>query len=327
MIKTPLIAGFAALALGISAPVDVLADDYPNRPVRLLVGYSAGGTADVVARLLARDMSEALGQPVVVENKPGANGLIATNDLIRAKPDGYTILMASLSHAVNPILNPSQAAYNPITDITPVSLVATLPLVLTAAYDSPYAGVKELLAQAKAKPGTINYGSAGIGGSGHLAGAMLAQNSGTEMTHIPFKGNAPALNEVIAGRLSFMFYPTIGIEGQAQQKRVKVLAVGTEKRMDKFPDVPTLAEEGFEGFEETAIWLGVMAPAGTPKSIVDRLHGAIAAAMVKPAIKESLVSMGTIVVGSSPSEFAQFIKADNDRWTKVISAAGITASN
>lgn len=327
MIKTPLIAGIAAIALSVSAPADVLAEDYPSRPIRLLVGYSAGGTADVVSRLLAKEMTNSLGQPVVVENKPGANGLIATNELIRAEPDGYTILMASLSHAVNPILKPEQASYDPITGVTPVSLISTLPLVLTAAYDGPFTGVDDLLDQAKSDPGSVTYGSAGIGGSGHLAGAMLAQNAGAEMTHVPFQGNAPALNEVIAGRVSFMFYPTIGIEGQAKQKRVKVLAVGTENRMDKFPNAPTLAEEGFVGFEETAIWLGVLAPAGTPKLVVNRLHKAIASALVTPAVKERLVSLGTIVIGSSPTDFAKFLQADNDRWSQVISAAGIKVSN
>lgn len=322
--KRPLITALAALATWAAAPV--AADTYPSKPVTLLVGYAAGGTADVVARLLAKEMGESMGQSVVVENKAGANALIATNELLRAKPDGYTLLMASLSHVVNPILVPDQAKYDPVTGVTPISRVSTLPLVLATGYNGPYGAVKDLVEGARKDPGSITYGSAGVGGSGHLAGAMLAQHAGVEMTHVPFKGNAPALTEVIADRVSFMFYPTIGIDGQVKEKRVRVLAVGTKDRMDKFPGVPTLGEAGFPGFEETAIWLGVLAPAGTPEPVANRLHQEIMKALTKPEVKEKLASMGTITVGSTPAEFGQFLQADHDRWSKVIKAAGITAA-
>lgn len=316
------ILGFAAVI--IAAPIQA-AGDYPSQPVKFIVGYAAGGTADIVARVLAKEMSKSMGQAVVVENKAGANALIATNELMRSKPDGYTILMASLSHVVNPIIMPDQAGYDPLKDVTPISLVSTLPLVLVTGYDSPFKSLKDLLNSARNNPDHITFGSAGVGGSGHLAGAMLAQNANVNMVHVPFKGNAPALTEVIAGRVSFMFYPTIGIENQVKQKRIRVLAVATKTRMSEFPDAPTLAEEGFGGFEDTAIWLGVLARSGTPAAIADRLHREITRALAKPDVRDRLAAMGAITVGSTPAEFGEFLRADHVRWSRVIKAAGISS--
>jgi len=314
------------IAIGcIAAPGIQASAAYPDKPVKLIVGYAAGGTADVVARLLASEMTQSTGQPFVVENKAGANALIATNELLRAKPDGYTLLMASLSHVVNPILIPGQAGYHPTKDVTPISLVSTLPLVVTASHESRFSSVHDLASIASTNPGSVSYGSAGVGGSGHLAGAMLAQAANAEMMHVPFKGNAPALTEVIAGRVSFMFYPTIGIEGHVEQKRLRVLAVGTKERMPKFANVPTLNEAGFPGFEDTAIWLGILAPAGTPSQVADRLHQELMKTLAKPAVIEKLADLGTITVGSTPQEFSEFLDADLARWTRVIKAAGIAA--
>ncbi|NYT24387.1 tripartite tricarboxylate transporter substrate binding protein [Alcaligenaceae bacterium] len=299
------------------------AESFPSTPIRLIVGYSAGGTADVVARALAQEVSRSLEQPVVVENKAGANALIATNDILRAKPDGHTLLMASLSHVVNPILNPAQAAYDLVQDFSPISRVGVLPLVLTTGYESRFSSLADLIREARAHPGTVSYGSAGVGGSGHLAGAMLEQETGTTMLHAPFKGNAPALMEVIAERLSFMFYPTIGIAQQIEDKKIKVLGVANKQRLDQFPDVPTLEESGFPGFENTAIWLGVLAPKGTPDTIVERLHLEFSKALSVPALRARLQDMGVQPVVDTPREFEEFLNEDHDRWSGVVEKAGL----
>jgi len=300
------------------------ADAFPTQPVRLIVGYSAGGTADVVARVLAQEMGKSLGQPVVVENKAGANALIATNEILRAKPDGYTLLMASLSHVVNPILSPDRADYDPVADFSPISRAGVLPLVLTTSHGSRFASVADLVQEARAHPGTVSYGSAGVGGSGHLAGAMLEQETGTTMLHAPFKGNAPALLEVIAGRISFMFYPTIGIAQQIDEKRIRVLGVASQQRLAQFPDVPTLEEAGFPGFENTAIWLGILAPKATPGPVVDRLAQAVSKALSDPALKARIHDMGLQPIDNdTPQAFAKFLHEDHDRWSRVIQKAGL----
>jgi tripartite-type tricarboxylate transporter receptor subunit TctC len=198
----------------------VRAQAYPDKPVRLVVGYSAGGPTDVIARVIAQDMTASLGQSVVVENKTGANGLIGTMEVKKAAPDGYTVLMTTLSHNVNAILMADKKPYDPLADFAPVSLVCSLPLVLVAKGDSPANSVADLINQAKAQPGQVSYASAGNGGSAHLAAALLATLSKTQMTHVPFRGNAPALTEVMAGRVSFMFYPMVGISEQVAQKRL-----------------------------------------------------------------------------------------------------------
>ncbi|WP_158215282.1 Bug family tripartite tricarboxylate transporter substrate binding protein [Candidimonas nitroreducens] len=296
---------------------------YASRPIKLFVGYAAGGTADVVARMLAKEIGNSLGASVVVENKAGANALIATNELRRSKPDGYTILMASLSHVVNPVLHPKEAQYDPVRDFAPIAGVVTLPLVIVTSYNSPYQSVADLISVARKEPGHITFASAGVGGSGHLAGAMLAQSADVDMLHVPFNGNAPGLSEVIAGRVSFMFYPTIGIANRVQQKQVRVLAVATSERMADFPNVPTLQEIGYTGFERTAIWLGILAPKGTPKNIVKLLHQEVAKALHKPEVQRRLSSLGALTVNSDPAQFSQFLASDHARWSNVIQKAGI----
>nr|WP_278253207.1 tripartite tricarboxylate transporter substrate binding protein [Bordetella petrii] len=296
---------------------------FPAKPIRLIVGYSAGGTADVVARALAQEMGKSLGQPVVVENKAGANALIATNEILRAEPDGYTLLMASLSHVVNPILTPGQAGYDPVKDFSPISRVGVLPLVLATGHESRFHSLDDLIQQARAHPGTVSYGSAGVGGSGHLAGAMLEQATGTTMLHAPFKGNAPALLEVIAGRISFMFYPTIGIAQQISEKRIRALGVASKQRLPQFPGVPTLEEAGFPGFESTAIWLGLLAPKETPHAVVEQLSLAVSKALSASGLKARIQGMGVQPVDDTPQEFAKFLHEDHDRWRAVIQKAGL----
>lgn len=301
------------------------AEPYPAKPIRLVVGFAAGGPTDVIARILAQEMTVSMGQSVVVENKTGANALIATREVAHADSDGYTLLFASLSHNVNSLLLGAKAGYDPLVDFVPVSNAAVLPLIAVTAYASPEASLPELLKKARSQPGAVSFGSAGNGGSGHLAGALLGTLAKAEMTNVPFRGNGPALTEVMSGRVSFMFYPVVGIADFVAQKRVKVLAVGTPTRLAQFPDAPTMAESGFPGFEETAPWVGMLAPAKTSPAIVQRLYEEMKKVLDKPEVKERMRNLGAVTVGNSPAEFALFLKQDRERWERVIKSAGIKA--
>ena len=301
------------------------AQTFPVKPVKIVVGFSAGGPTDVIARILAQDMTATLGQTVLVENKAGAASMIATQEVKRATPDGYTLYMTTLTHSVNAILYADKKPYDPIADFTPVSLVCHLPLVMVSKGDSPFNTVTDVVNAAKAKPGEVTYASSGTGGSAHLAGALVEALSNTRMTHVPFKGNAPALTEVMAGRISFMFYPMVGIAEQVAQKRLKVLAVSTEKRHADFPGVPTMSESGFPGFEEYTQGLGIVGPAGLPAPVVNRLNEAIRASLAKPETAEKLKALGAITQASMPAEFRSFLVKDLERWARVIKAAGVKA--
>ena len=302
------------------------AQTFPTKPVKLVVGFSAGGPTDVIARIIAQDMTASFGQTVLVENKAGAASMIATQEVKRSAPDGYTLYVTTLTHSVNAILHADKKPYDPIADFTPITLVCHLPLVMVAKGDSPFNTAADVVKAAKAKPGEISYASSGNGGSAHLAGALVEALTGTKMLHVPFKGNAPALTEVMAGRISFMFYPMVGIAEQVAQKRLKVLAVSTEKRHPDYPNVPTMSESGFPGFEEYTQGLGVVGPAGLPAPVVSRLNEAIRASLVKPDTKEKLSKLGAITEGgSTPAEFRSFLAKDLERWERVIKAAGVKA--
>jgi len=302
------------------------AQTFPTKPVKLVVGFSAGGPTDVIARIIAQDMTASFGQTVLVENKAGAASMIATQEVKRSAPDGYTLYVTTLTHSVNAILHADKKPYDPIADFTPITLVCHLPLVMVAKGDSPFNTAADVVKTAKAKPGEVSYGSSGNGGSAHLAGALVEALTGTKMLHVPFKGNAPALTEVMAGRVSFMFYPMVGIAEQVAQKRLKVLAVSTEKRHPDYPNVPTMSESGFPGFEEYTQGLGVVGPAGLPAPVVSRLNEAIRASLVKSDTKEKLSKLGAITEGgSTPAEFRSFLAKDLERWERVIKAAGVKA--
>ena len=318
----------AALALAfLSAPVcaQTSAPNYPVRPVRFVVGFAAGGPTDVIARVIGQDMTAALGQTVVVENRAGANAQIATELVARATPDGHTLLFSSLSLLVNAILLESKARYDPFKDFMPISMAAVLPMVVVTGPSTKINTLQELLAAAKARPGAVTYGAPGHGGSGHLAGALLETLSGTRMTTIPFRGNAPALTDVMSGQVTFMFYPIIGIADQIAAKRLKALAIGTAKRHADFAEVPTMAEAGFPGFEETAPWVGLLAPTGTPAAIVERLSVDMRKSLAKPETIARLKGLGAITVGDTPGEYLKFLKKDYERWARVIKASGVKA--
>ncbi len=299
--------------------------DYPSQPIKMLIGFAAGGPTDVIGRLLAQHMTVSMGQSVVVENRSGANAMIATKEVAKARPDGYTTLFASLSYIVNPLLLKEKAEYDPLKDFVPITLAANLPLVLVTGFDSPFKTLDELINRAKSAPDTISYGSSGNGGSAHLAGAMLGTITQAKMLHVPFRGNAPALTEVMSGRVSFMFYPSIGIASLVADKRLRVLAVGSAQPLADFPGVPTMAASGFPGFEQTAPWVGLLAPAGTPAPIIARLNTEMLRALNQPEVQKRLIELGAISVGDAPVQFKSFLVGDLDRWAKVIAAAGITA--
>ena len=297
--------------------------DFPNKPIKFVVGYSTGGPTDVIARLVAQDVSVALGQPVVIENRVGANGNIATESVAAAAPDGYTILVNTLSLNVNAILGQGRVKYDPTRDFAPITLAVALPQYLIVGYDSPYKTLSDLLAKAKSAPQAVSYGSAGAGGSAHLAAELLAVRSHTQMLHVPFKGNAPAMTEVMAGRVDFMFYPMIGVGEREAQKQIRILASTTAKRHPDTPQVPTMAELGFPGFEEYVGPVGFVAPAGTPQPILDKLAAVIRGTLNKPAIEQRLKQLGSVVVASSPSEYRQWLKDDHSRWAQLIKTAHI----
>ena len=323
--KKLVLSAYVALSALLPVTASAQAAPYPTQPIKMLIGFAAGGPTDVIGRILAQHMTATLGQSVVVENRTGANSLIATREVAKAKPDGYTVLFASLSHNVNRLLLNEKAEYEPLGSFAPVSLVANLPLVVVTAYDSPYKTLQDLIAAAKSKPEAISYGSAGNGGSAHLAGALMATMTDSKMVHVPFRGNAPALTEVMAGRVSFMFYPMIGIAGQVADKRLRVLAVGSSKPMPDFPGVPTMDASGFPDFEQTAPWVGMLAPAGTPKAIVDQLNAALKKALAQPEIIKRMKDLGATPIGDTPEEFRAFLVKDSERWARVIKASGIKA--
>ena len=303
----------------------VHAQAYPTKPIKFIVGFAAGGPTDVIARVIAQDMTQTLRQSVVVENRAGANAIVATEFVAKAPADGYTLLFSSLSLLVNHALVDSKVNYDPFKDFAPVSNAANLPMVIVTSPQSPFNTMPELLALAKAKKGEISYGTSGHAGSSHLAGAMLENATGTEMINVPFKGNGPAMLEVMSGRVSFMFYPAVGIAEQVAAKRLKVLAIGTASPHPDFPGVPTLTSMGMKELEATAPWVGLLAPAGTPAAVVTRLAEEMRKSLAKPETRERMRQLGAVIIGDTPAEFASFLKRDYERWTQVIKASGVKA--
>lgn len=299
------------------------ADPYPNKPIELVVGYPAGGPTDVSARLIAQDLATGLGVPVVITNKVGAGSLIATQQVLRTKPDGYTFLFASLGHNINPLLMPDRAKYDPIKDFDLVTPVAVQPLVLVTAYDSKFSSLKELLAAARQAPESISYGSSGNGGVGHLGGELLAMQSGTKLLHVPFRGNSLALAEVMAGRISFMFYPSIGIAEQLASKRLKLLAIAPSNGLKDFPGAPTLASLGHPGFDDLAPWIGVIAPKGTPPEAIRLMSQKLNAVLANPVARKRIEDVGNSVTGGSPADFERQLASSTAAAEKVIKFANI----
>ena len=293
---------------------------YPTRPIKLLIGFAAGGPLDTYTRVLAQDMSAALGQNVVIENRAGASGQIATDAVAQAEPDGYTLLSTASTFIVNPILL-NKPKPDPLKDFVAVSHTAVLPTVLVVPQDSPVNSLQDLIKLARTS--NVSYASAGTGGPAHLAGALLAHSTSTTMTHIPFRGAAPGLAEVMAGRISFTFYTMSGLKEYVAAKRVKPIAITAATRHPDFPNVPTMTEAGIKGFDDVGAWFGIVAPAGTPAAIVTRLNSVIDKSLAKPEVRERLVGLGMVPVGGLPSVFKTFLEQDSVRWTALIKTADI----
>ncbi len=306
-----------------AAPMVAAAQTYPNSPIHLVVGFPPGGINDIAARIIGPKITASLGQTVVVENRAGAGGTIGADSVARAKPDGYTLLLGSVSNlAMAPSLYKS-LPYDPTKDFSPVALVAASPNILVVYPDFPVQSVKDLIALAKQKPGTINYASAGIGTSNHLTVELLKVMADIDLVHVPYKGDAPAITAVLAGQVPMMF-PTLPVAlPYIKAGKLRAIAVSSSKRSPLLPEVPTVAESG--GLPEFAvsIWVGVVAPPGTPKEIVDKLNAAIRQAVDLPDIREHLEALGADPASGTPEEFSAYIASETAQWLKVARAAKI----
>lgn len=311
--------GFTLAALA-GSPATA-AGAYPDKPVTLLIPYPPGGSADMLARPLSAILQARWGQPLVLEYKAGAGGTIATSQLARSKPDGYTLIMVLAAHAINPSLY-AKLPYDTRKDFAPVSLVATLPMLVSAPLSTPANNMSEVVAYAKSHPGELTFASAGPGNTSHLAGEMFKSATGINMLHVPYKGSGPAVVALLGGEVSMMFDSFSTSYPQVQSGKLKALAVTGEKRSPLLPNVPTVAESAVPGFVVNG-WYGVLAPAGTPAAIVDKLSADIAQALNDPALNRQLAAAGYEPVGSTPKEFAQYIDRELDRWGAAVKAAGV----
>ena len=312
------------LALLCALPLFAAAQAYPSKPIRFVVPYPAGGPLDTVARLLGQKVSESVKQPVIVENKAGAGGNIGADAVAKSPADGYTILMGAVAtHAINPTLY-AHIPYDPVRDFIPVTQVASTPNVLVVNPWVPATNVKEFIAYAKANPGKLNFGSGSTGSAGHLAGELFKTQAGVDMTHVPYKGAAPAMTDLIGGQIQLMFDNLASALAQVRAGKVRALAVTTAKRTALAPDLPTIDESGLPGFDINT-WFGIFVPANTPREIVDRLHDEFTRALAAPDVREKMLALGAEPAGSKPGEFAAYIRTEAEKYARVIKASGAKA--
>jgi tripartite-type tricarboxylate transporter receptor subunit TctC len=318
--------GVAVIALALAACIVAgpsHSQDYPSRPVRIVMGFGPGSSGDIMSRVLAQRMSQNLGQPFVVEGKPGANGQLGAKLVATSPKDGYTIFLASVSNATNVAISPGQST-DLANELTPIVLVATVPSILAVHPSLGVSNVRELIALAKAKPDQLFFGSVGVGSPPHLAGELFKVLADIKMTHVPYAGgSAQAATDLIAGRISMVFSSASTIAPHVNAGSVKALAAATAKRAGLFPDLPTIAETGLPGFD-SGIWGGLMAPAGTPRPVIDRLARAADDALKTPEVQSVLRNAGIDPLGGSPEDFARLIDAEVDKWGKVARAAGLS---
>jgi tripartite-type tricarboxylate transporter receptor subunit TctC len=310
-------AALCAVLLGLSAP----AQDYPSRPVKIVVPFAPGGPNDIIVRLVAQKLTEAWGQPFLVENRPGAGGNIGTEFVAKATPDGYTLLSVGPgSLIINPLIG--KVSYDTARDFAPVTLMARAPNALVAHPSLPAGSVKGLIELARSHPGKINYGSGGNGSTPHLAGAMFAAMAGIALTHVPYKGTAPAMADLIGGQVQIAFLGIPTVLPHVKSGKLRILAVTGKHRSPELPGVPTVDEAGVPGYELSP-WYGLLAPAGAPRGVVARLGGEVSRILRDAELKEKLAAQGAEVAGGSPEEFAAVIRADSSTWSRVVKDAGI----
>jgi tripartite-type tricarboxylate transporter receptor subunit TctC len=317
------IAAFAGITLGALLTTGAVAAEpaWPNKPIRMIVAVPPGGPADTIARLVAPRLTEALGQTVVIDNRPGANGIIAYETTARATPDGHTFTAVAAGVVINPSLY-GNVNYDPLKDFAPITLGITVPNILIVHPSVAATSVKELIALAKAKAGAVTFASAGNGTSGHLALELFRMSAGIDVIHVPYKGGGPALAEVVAGQVQALFSIALSATPQIKAGRVRALAITSAKRSPVAPELPTVAEAGLKGFEVIG-WFGWLAPAATPRPIVTRLNAELVRTLKLPNVRDTLLSQSTEPVGNTPQEFAAFMRSEHAKWAKVIKAAKV----
>ncbi|KLR57022.1 tripartite tricarboxylate transporter substrate binding protein [Diaphorobacter sp. J5-51] len=312
--------GLVCAALCAAATPFAWANDYPNKPVKLVVPYPPGGPTDIVARVVAQKLQEQMGQPFVIDNRPGGGANIGAEAVARSPADGYTLVVATTAHAINPSLF-AKLSYSITKDFAPVSQLTSGPLVIVTHPATPANNVKELIALAKAKQGGLNYASSGNGQSTHLSAELFSASAGVKMAHVPYKGSAPALTDVMGGQADLMFDTMLSSMPHVKASKLKALAVTSSQRSPSAPAIPTVAESGLPGYEAIA-WNGVLAPAGTPKEVVDRLNAELKKALDNPEVKQRFEAQGFAAAWNTPAAYAGFLQAEVDKWGKVVKASG-----
>lgn len=320
-LKTILALTLAASA-ALAAPL-AHAETWPAKPVKILFGFPAGSATDVIARTVGQKLSEKWGQPVVIENRPGAGGNLGSELAARAPADGYTIFFGTVANAISTTLY-SKLNYDYLKDFTPITLVATTPLVLVANPSVPVKSVRELIAYAQANPGKLNFGSGGVGTSNHLAGEMFKTATGTDLVHVPYKGTPAAYNDMFGGQVALMWDNIVAVTTHVKSGKLKPIAVTSLQRAGSMPDVPTMAESGLPGFEAVS-WIGALVPTGTPQAIADKIHADMVAVLRMPEIKEKLAASGAVVVGNTPEQFAAWNRNEIAKWSKAVKDSGARA--
>jgi tripartite-type tricarboxylate transporter receptor subunit TctC len=311
-----------APALAASLVAAAALAQYPEKPIRLIVPFAAGGGNDNIARLVGKHLSDSLGRQLVIDNRPGAGGVLGAELAAKAAPDGYTLFLGGVgSHAVNPNLN-ANLPYDPIRDFAPVALLASAPLILVVHPSVPAASFKAFVALARSKPRQLNYASNGNGSSSHLAAVMFDSMTGVDMVHVPYKGLSPALTDLLSGRVQLMFSSVVAILPHIRAERLRGLAVTGTRRLPSMPDLPTIAESGLPGYEASS-WYGVLAPAGTPREIVVKLNAEFVKALAQPEVRTSLLAEGAEPIGGTPEQFAAYIISEKERMGKLIREAKI----
>jgi tripartite-type tricarboxylate transporter receptor subunit TctC len=314
-----IIAVLAVAALAV--PLAAGAQDYPNRPVRLIVAFAPGTTSDIIGRMFADKLTQQLGQPFVVENRTGAGGTIAADQVTKAAPDGYTLLMSTAALPVSAHVYPG-LKYDTVKDFASVTVITHSPLLLAANLNFPPKNVQELIQYARANPGKVNFGSAGVGTSHHLTGEKLKLDTGIDMLHVPYKGSGPAHIDLMGGQIQLMFDNIVALLPLVQSGKARALAVSSAKRHPLLPQVPSIQEAGVKDFE-TVAWFGIVAPAGTPKPILARLNAETVKAIQLPDVNKRLLDGGSTIIGNNPEEADRFLRDEVEKWGKVVRAAGV----
>jgi tripartite-type tricarboxylate transporter receptor subunit TctC len=323
-LATPAVSRRAIMALGALAATNAAAQttNYPNRPVRIIVPYTPGGTTDIATRLVAEPLSKVLGQPVVVENRPGANSIVGAAAAATSAADGYTIVMVLPAHAANATLQAGKMPFDAITSFSPLSLVVTAPLVLAGSKHVPGQTLRDYIDYARKNPGRMNYGSSGIGATAHLAMEQLKLQTGIQMEHVPYRGTQPALQDLMSGNIGLMFDTYSTLKPQFEGGNIRPLGIATAERPAFAPDLPTVIEGGVENFVASS-WCMLLAPAGTPQAIVDRLSTEVGKIVREPAMTSRLQDLGFVVEGRTPAQTGEFLRAEVERWGAVIRSANV----